>query len=337
MDVRPIQLVYPTLFLGLWLGIPAIGAAHWTQPFQAALPRGTLDITPDRPLTRDRFATLVQAAVGFPMRHRPWPGFADALPAENLRFAYANHFLSGHADGSLRPQEVMSRAHLFAAIAAGFEVPVPPVPDTLAYLRRYFGDEVPGFAQWAIAALTHHQILVLYPDPRLLKAHQPATEGEAIALLQRALAFRDRRPQLASAYVPTADQPRVTRLQVSLSQRRVAAFVGDRLLKSYPIAVGKAGWETPTGTFTVRQLFTDPDWQNPFTGEVIAAGDPENPLGDRWIGFWTDGQNWSGFHGTPNRHSVGTAASHGCLRMFNEDIRELFGWVSTRTVVEVRR
>ncbi|MFQ3679539.1 MAG: L,D-transpeptidase, partial [Pseudanabaenaceae cyanobacterium] len=70
---------------------------------------------------------------------------------------------------------------------------------------------------------------------------------------------------------------------------------------------------------------------------VIPAGDPENPLGDRWIGFWTDGKNWSGFHGTPNPRSVGTAASHGCLRMFNEDIRELFGWVSTLTVVEVHR
>lgn len=323
--------------LGLWLGWPATAIADWTRPFQTALPRGALTTTPAQPLTRTRFAALVQAAVGFPMRHRPWPGFPDAPPTETLRFAYKNGFLSGHADGSLRPQEVMSRAHLFAAIAAGFDVPVPPVPNVSAYLNRYFGDEVPGFAQWAIAALTHHQILVLYPDPQFLNAAQPATEGDAVALLQRALAFRDRRPQLDSAYVPIANQPRVTRLRVSLSQRRVEAFAGDRLLKSYPVAVGKAGWETPTGTFTVRELFTDPDWQNPFSGDVIPAGDPDNPLGDRWIGFWTDGKNWSGFHGTPNRRSVGTAASHGCLRMLNEDIRELFGWVSTLTVVEVRR
>ncbi len=314
--------------LGLWLGGPTAAVAEGARSFQG-------NLTP--PLTRARFAALVRESVGFPMRYRPWPGFPDALPTEDLRFAHANGFLNGHADGSLRPNEVMSRAHLFAAIAAGFEVPVPPVPDVPAYLRRYFGDEVPGFAQWAIAALTHHQILVLYPDPRFLNATQPATERDAVALLQRALAFRDRQPPLASAYVPTANQPRVTRLRVSLSQRRVEAFAGDRLLKSYPVAVGKTGWETPMGNFTVRQLFTDPDWQNPFTGDVIPAGDPENPLGDRWIGFWTDGKNWSGFHGTPNRRSVGTAASHGCLRMFNEDIRELFGWVSTLTVVEVRR
>ncbi|NJK59168.1 MAG: L,D-transpeptidase family protein [Oscillatoriales cyanobacterium SM2_1_8] len=144
-------------------------------------------------------------------------------------------------------------------------------------------------------------------------------------------------PKSPPPYVPVAHRPRITRLRVSLSQRRVEAFQGDRLLKSYPVAVGKSGWETPTGTFTVRQQFRDPDWQNPFTGEVIAAGDPDNPLGDRWIGFWTDGKNWSGFHGTPNRRSVGMAASHGCLRMFNEDIRELFDGVSPATVVEVRR
>ncbi|MFQ3679165.1 MAG: S-layer homology domain-containing protein, partial [Pseudanabaenaceae cyanobacterium] len=114
--------------------MPATPAKDWTHPFQAALARGPLTAAPDRPLTRARFAAMVQAAVGFPMRHRAWPGFADAAPTESLRFAHANGFLSGHADGSLRPQEVMSRAHLFAAIAAGFEVPVPPVPDVPAYL-----------------------------------------------------------------------------------------------------------------------------------------------------------------------------------------------------------
>ncbi|NJK59169.1 MAG: S-layer homology domain-containing protein [Oscillatoriales cyanobacterium SM2_1_8] len=76
-------------------------------------------------LTRARFAEMVRQGVGFPMRHRPWPGFPDARPEENLRFAYENGFLNGHADGSLRPQETMSRAHLFAAIAPGLRCPYP--------------------------------------------------------------------------------------------------------------------------------------------------------------------------------------------------------------------
>jgi lipoprotein-anchoring transpeptidase ErfK/SrfK len=82
-------------------------------------------------------------------------------------------------------------------------------------------------------------------------------------------------------------------------------------------------------------MFERPAWKNPFTGDVIPGGDPDNPLGKYWIGFWTNGKDWSGFHGTPNRDSVGTAASHGCIRMYNEDIAELFAQVSPATVVQV--
>ena len=71
------------------------------------------------------------------------------------------------------------------------------------------------------------------------------------------------------------------------------------------------------------------------TGKSIPGGTPGNPLGKYWIGFWTDGKNWIGFHGTPNPETVGTAASHGCLRMYNKDIEELFKVVSLGTLVTV--
>jgi hypothetical protein len=51
---------------------------------------------------------------------------------------------------------------------------------------------------------------------------------------------------------------------------------------------------------------------------------PENPLGARWIGFWTDGNNAIGFHGTPHEHLIGQAVSHGCVRMRNTDVIELY-------------
>ncbi|MBE9212262.1 L,D-transpeptidase [Plectonema cf. radiosum LEGE 06105] len=71
------------------------------------------------------------------------------------------------------------------------------------------------------------------------------------------------------------------------------------------------------------------------TGKAITGGAPENPLGTHWIGFWTDGQNWVGFHGTPNPETVGKAVSHGCLRMYNRDIKELFQLVNLGTPVTV--
>ncbi len=126
------------------------------------------------------------------------------------------------------------------------------------------------------------------------------------------------------------------RLEISLSRRRVSVFKGKSLVKSYPIAVGRPGWETPIGTYQVRQMLRNPTWIHPLQkGVAIPGGDPENPLGRFWIGFWTDGKNWIGFHGTPNPKSVGTAASHGCIRMYNKDVEELFQKVSLGTEVKV--
>lgn len=124
------------------------------------------------------------------------------------------------------------------------------------------------------------------------------------------------------------------RLVIRLSDRRVYLYRGDRLERSFPVAIGRAGWETPTGEFEVLSKLENPGWTNPLTNEVFPPG-PDNPLGDRWIAFWTDGNNEIGFHGTPNPESVGQAASHGCVRMYNEDVQELFQLVEIGTVVTV--
>lgn len=128
----------------------------------------------------------------------------------------------------------------------------------------------------------------------------------------------------------------VTRLEVSLKQRRVIAFRGDKAWKSFRLGVGKAGWETPQGSYRVQQLVQDPAWKNPFTGDVVPAGDSANPLGRYWIGFWNNGRDWSGFHATNDLSSVGRAASHGCLRMLPQEIAELFPWVTQETIVQVK-
>lgn len=121
---------------------------------------------------------------------------------------------------------------------------------------------------------------------------------------------------------------------IKLSKRRVYVYQHDQEIASYPIAVGKKGWETPQGDFSVIQKIDAPSWQNPWTGKVIPAG-PNNPLGERWIGFWTDGKNFIGFHGTPGEHLIGQAVSHGCVRMKNKDVKALFEHVELGTTVKV--
>ncbi|MBE9184962.1 L,D-transpeptidase [Microcoleus sp. LEGE 07076] len=126
------------------------------------------------------------------------------------------------------------------------------------------------------------------------------------------------------------------RLVLRLRERRVYVYRKNKVQASFPVAVGKQGWETPTGSFKVMQMIKDPVWEHPWTGELVPAG-PDNPLGTRWIGFWTDGKNVIGFHGTPTLDSIGRAASHGCVRMFDKDAQALFEKVAVGTPVIVEK
>ncbi|MBW4564723.1 MAG: L,D-transpeptidase [Mojavia pulchra JT2-VF2] len=163
----------------------------------------------------------------------------------------------------------------------------------------------------------------LYYSPQISLASQQKISSN---LLQRLVNQQNNNDDLIS-------QP--TRLEISLSRRQVSVYRGKNRVKSYKIAVGRQGWETPTGNFQVVEMLKNPIWIHPFTGKSIPGGDPENPLGHYWIGFWTNGKNWIGFHGTPNPESVGKAASHGCIRMYNKDIQKLFYEVSIGTPVTV--
>ncbi|MBW4648662.1 MAG: L,D-transpeptidase [Kastovskya adunca ATA6-11-RM4] len=140
---------------------------------------------------------------------------------------------------------------------------------------------------------------------------------------------------LLTPYMKWAAASLTTRLVVDLSDAQVYLYWGDQQLASYPVAVGQPGWETPTGTFKVIHQQRNPVWQQPITGELI-KNSPKNPLGDRWIGFWSDGRHQIGFHGTNQEALVGQAVSHGCLRMRNQDIRALYEQVSPGTPVIVK-
>lgn len=126
-------------------------------------------------------------------------------------------------------------------------------------------------------------------------------------------------------------------LELILSQRRVQVWRDNRVIRSYPVAVGKPGWETPQGDFFVEVKVKNPVWQSFTSNKQIPAGHPNNPLGRHWIGFWSDGVDQIGFHGTPHPETVGQAVSHGCVRMYHRDVAELFDLVDIGTPVRVRR
>jgi len=145
----------------------------------------------------------------------------------------------------------------------------------------------------------------------------------------------------AEAYLPIAPSPNpivvseLIRLELRLGERRVYVFKNNEVIANYPVAIGRGGWETPTGNFVVRDMIENPAWENFKTGEIVPPGD-DNPLGQRWISFWTDGVNEIGFHGTPDEELIGQAVSHGCVRMRNRDVISLYSKVSLGTPVVVK-
>lgn len=125
------------------------------------------------------------------------------------------------------------------------------------------------------------------------------------------------------------------KLVVDLSDRAVYLYKQQQVQTSYPIAIGKDGWETPKGTFQVEAKRVNPTWVHPITRTATPAG-PDNPLGSRWIGFWSDATTEIGFHGTNQEELIGLAVSHGCLRMRNQDVEALYEQVKLGTPVVVR-
>ena len=132
-------------------------------------------------------------------------------------------------------------------------------------------------------------------------------------------------------------QPDVTRAE--LADRHGTVLTVDRagftlrlykrleLVRSYPIAVGQVGLETPPGLYDIQNKAVDPawsvpdsDWAGDLAGSVIPGGVPENPLKARWLGIY----NGVGIHGTAERASIGSNASHGCIRMLVEDVTDLY-------------
>ena len=125
---------------------------------------------------------------------------------------------------------------------------------------------------------------------------------------------------------------------VSQSEYTLRLFKNLKLVKSYPIAVGGSGYPTPTGLHSIQDKQVDPTWNVPtsswagdLAGQSIPPG-PSNPLKSRWMGIY----NGAGIHGTDDTGSIGSAASHGCIRMLVPDVIELFDQVEVGTPIYIQ-
>jgi len=110
-----------------------------------------------------------------------------------------------------------------------------------------------------------------------------------------------------------------------------------KLEKTYTVAVGQEGLETPEGLYHIQDKQVEPtwhvpesDWAGSLAGQSIPPG-PSNPLKARWMGIYEG----AGIHGTEETSSLGTAASHGCVRMSIEDVEDLYDRVEVGTPIYI--
>jgi lipoprotein-anchoring transpeptidase ErfK/SrfK len=107
------------------------------------------------------------------------------------------------------------------------------------------------------------------------------------------------------------------RIIINLSERRLHLLEQEKVVRSYPIAVGRIALQTPQGEFTI----------------VNKAPNPGGPFGALWMGL---SKPHYGIHGTNDPSSIGKMVSHGCIRMYNHDVLELSKLVDIGTHVSIR-
>ena len=128
-------------------------------------------------------------------------------------------------------------------------------------------------------------------------------------------------------------------LTIDRASFKLRYFKNLKYKRSYGIAVGAPGFETPTGRFSIHNKAVNPAWSAPdepwagaYRNEVVEGGSAENPLKARWMGI----VGGVGIHGTAAEYSIGTAASHGCIRMRVADVIDLYDRVPIGTAVLIR-
>jgi lipoprotein-anchoring transpeptidase ErfK/SrfK len=146
------------------------------------------------------------------------------------------------------------------------------------------------------------------------------------------------RAQTVKPKVATKDLAKryATVLTIDRGTFTLRLFKRLHVVKTYRVAVGMPAYPTPTGLFSitnkaVNPVWTAPDspWAGAYRNETVAGGSAENPLKARWMGI----VNGVGIHGTGIPGSIGTAASHGCIRMTVPDVIDLYPRVPVGTPV----
>jgi len=113
-------------------------------------------------------------------------------------------------------------------------------------------------------------------------------------------------------------------IAINKTKRILTLYENKKVLQKYPVAIGNPPSLTPNGKFTVVSKVINPAWGGGGYAKPVKGGIPQNPLGYRWIGLSYKDGSTLGIHGNNSPYSIGTNVSHGCIRMINSDVEQLF-------------
>lgn len=222
-----------------------------------------------------------------------------------------------------------------------------PVEREIGLGFTYDDEKVAGFVQQAYEEVARPAVdadLRLVDGELVMRRSRPGEELRLGAAIERVRAALEGR--VASVRVPMRTiEPRVTEatlgrtIVVDLSENQLYLYDGFKAIRQYRVATAAEGFSTPVGTWSVVNKVVNPSWTNPDPDgwgadmpAYIPPG-PSNPLGTRALYLNAPGIR---IHGTTNVDSIGTYASHGCIRMLMPEVEELYELVPIGTPVLVK-
>ena len=266
---------------------------------------------------RDAVLTVFEEKVPFTFQKRRWDVSPDTLGGRPLVETALDQALAAAPGAAVK---LHVRVHM--GKARGY----------VAYLGKTFNRD----ARDTRLALRNLQPVLSKPRVGFLVRTTRMTNA-----IVRALSLHER---AALPLQVTVLQPRVTRtnygpiIVIRRESRRLYLYRNTRLIRRFPVAVGTSSYPTPAGRFRVVTKERHPTWDPPNSPWAAGLGPvppgPNNPLGTRWIGTSAPG---IGIHGTPQPWTVGTRASHGCIRMYMRDVEWLFERVNVGSPVFIVR
>src|SRR5579864_3125118 len=247
-------------------------------------------------------------------------------------------------------------------VTAAVEKAMAPNHDGNVYQRawrRFRGDDhvnIPLKADWttgssaALLEQAKKEVAIAPKNARLDTSSgfvhiTPDTDGRALdvegakSVLTQGVQRGDKQIELPVFHPRAAvrSDAFATVILVRTGENKLYLYKDGQVAKTYSVATGQAAFPTPTGTFSIVSKQTNPIWHNPHSSwstsmpETIGPG-PNDPLGSHALALSAAGIL---IHETPDVASIGTSASHGCVRMRGGDELDLFNQVSTGTPVVI--